>query len=50
MEKKGAKQISPMNKGGSQSVAGMKVTMVHADHSCGIQDGDQIVYGGEACG
>jgi L-ascorbate metabolism protein UlaG (beta-lactamase superfamily) len=24
--------------------------MVHADHSCGIQDGDQYVYGGEACG
>jgi L-ascorbate metabolism protein UlaG (beta-lactamase superfamily) len=24
--------------------------MVHADHSCGIQDGDEIVYGGEACG
>ncbi len=28
----------------------IKVTMVHADHSCGIQDGDQVVYGGEACG
>jgi L-ascorbate metabolism protein UlaG (beta-lactamase superfamily) len=24
--------------------------MVHADHSCGIQDGDEMVYGGEACG
>jgi len=24
--------------------------MVHADHSCGITDGDMIVYGGEACG
>jgi L-ascorbate metabolism protein UlaG (beta-lactamase superfamily) len=24
--------------------------MVHADHSCGIQDGDEFVYGGEACG
>ena len=23
---------------------------MHADHSCGITDGDQIVYGGEACG
>jgi len=47
---KGAKNISPMNKGGTQDVAGVKVTMVHAVHSCGIQDGDQIVYGGEACG
>ena len=50
MEKKGAKQTSPMNKGGSQTVGDIKVTMVHADHSCGISDGDQIVYGGEACG
>lgn len=50
MEKKGAKQIAPMNKGGTQTVDDIRVTMVHADHSCGIQDGDQIVYGGEACG
>jgi L-ascorbate metabolism protein UlaG (beta-lactamase superfamily) len=50
LEKKGAKQTKPMNKGGTQLVDDFKVTMVHADHSCGISDGDQIVYGGEACG
>src|ERR1700693_2372386 len=50
MEKKGAKQTSPMNKGGTQTIGDIKVTMVHADHSCGIQDGDQLIYGGEACG
>jgi L-ascorbate metabolism protein UlaG (beta-lactamase superfamily) len=50
MAKKGANKVSPMNKGGSQMVDDIKVTMVHADHSCGIQDGDEIVYGGEACG
>src|SRR5437899_3198889 len=50
MKKKGAKTISPMSKGGTQTIADIKVTMVHADHSCGIQDGDQMVYGGEACG
>jgi L-ascorbate metabolism protein UlaG (beta-lactamase superfamily) len=50
LQKKGAKQTSPMNKGGTQTVDDIKVTMVHADHSCGIQDGDEIVYGGEACG
>jgi L-ascorbate metabolism protein UlaG (beta-lactamase superfamily) len=50
LQKKGVKQISPMNKGGTQTVAGVKVAMVHAVHSCGIQDGDQIIYGGEACG
>ena len=50
LEKKGVKQISPMNKGGTQKVGDLRITMVHAEHSCGIQDGDQIVYGGEACG
>jgi L-ascorbate metabolism protein UlaG (beta-lactamase superfamily) len=50
LEKKGAQQISPMNKGGTQTVGDLKITMVHADHSCGISDGDQILYGGEACG
>jgi L-ascorbate metabolism protein UlaG (beta-lactamase superfamily) len=50
LEKKGVKQTAPMNKGGTQTVADVKITMVHAVHSCGIQDGDQIVYGGEACG
>ena len=50
LEKKGVQQISMMNKGGTQQVGDIKVTMVHADHSCGIQDGDQLVYGGEACG
>jgi L-ascorbate metabolism protein UlaG (beta-lactamase superfamily) len=40
-----------MNKGGSQDVVGgVKATMTHAIHSCGIQDGDQIIYGGEAAG
>ena len=50
LEKKGIKQIAMMNKGGTQQVGDIKVTMVHADHSCGIQDGAQLAYGGEACG
>jgi L-ascorbate metabolism protein UlaG (beta-lactamase superfamily) len=50
LQKKGAKQIQPMNKGGSQTIEGVRVTMVHADHSCGIEDDGQIIYGGEACG
>jgi L-ascorbate metabolism protein UlaG (beta-lactamase superfamily) len=48
--KKGVQNLAEMNKGGTQSVGDLKVTMVHADHSCGIKDGDEIVYGGEACG
>ena len=51
MEKKGVQQTLPMNKGGTQQVEDVRVTMVHAVHSCGIQDDDgSIVYGGEACG
>jgi L-ascorbate metabolism protein UlaG (beta-lactamase superfamily) len=49
LQKKGV-QTNEMNKGGTQHVDDVKVTMVHADHSCGIQDGDQLIYGGEACG
>jgi L-ascorbate metabolism protein UlaG (beta-lactamase superfamily) len=50
LKKKGVKQTAEMNKGGTQSLRDIKVTMVHADHSCGIQDGDELVYGGEAVG
>jgi L-ascorbate metabolism protein UlaG (beta-lactamase superfamily) len=48
--KKGVQNLAEMNKGGTQQVEDIGVTMVHADHSCGILDGDTLVYGGEACG
>ncbi len=51
MQKKGVQQIAAMNKGGTQTVGDIRVTMVHADHSCGIQEEDgSIIYGGEPCG
>jgi L-ascorbate metabolism protein UlaG (beta-lactamase superfamily) len=50
LQKKGVKNCAEMNKGGTQNLGDLKVTMVHADHSCGIKDGDELVYGGEACG
>jgi L-ascorbate metabolism protein UlaG (beta-lactamase superfamily) len=50
LETKGVKDTRPMNKGGSQTVAGVRVTMTHAVHSCGILDDGKIIYGGEACG
>ncbi len=50
LESKGVSSTSAMNKGGTQKVGEIEVTMVNAVHSCGIQDGDHIVYGGEACG
>jgi L-ascorbate metabolism protein UlaG (beta-lactamase superfamily) len=50
LESKGVSGASAMNKGGTQRVGEIEVTMVDAVHSCGIQDGDKIIYGGEACG
>jgi len=50
LESKGVKNTRAMNKGGSQPVAGVTVTMTHAVHSCGILDDGKIIYGGEAAG
>ena len=50
METKGVKKAAAMNKGGTQKLGKFDVTMVHADHSCGILDDGKIIYGGEACG
>ena len=50
LESKGVKNTRPMNKGGSQQVGGVTVTMTHAVHSCGILDDGKIIYGGEAAG
>ena len=47
---KGLSKFQPMNIGGTVAAGGIKVTMVHANHSCGISDGDQILYGGVAAG
>src|SRR6266545_1086426 len=47
---KGIERCSAMNLGGCQDVLGLQVTMVRADHSCGLTDGDQILYGGSAAG
>jgi L-ascorbate metabolism protein UlaG (beta-lactamase superfamily) len=50
LQSKGVENTNGMNKGGTQKVGELEITMVHALHSCGIQDGDQTIYGGEACG
>lgn len=47
---KGVENCTGMNKGGTVQVGHLKATMTHAVHSCGIQDGDQVIYGGEAAG
>jgi L-ascorbate metabolism protein UlaG (beta-lactamase superfamily) len=55
LQSKGVEKTHPMNKGGTQSVGQLQVTMTSADHSCGIADKDEkgrdiVVYGGEPCG
>src|SRR6202521_5618443 len=45
-----ADSIIGANQGGTVDIDGIKVTLVHAEHSCGISDGDKIIYGGTACG
>jgi L-ascorbate metabolism protein UlaG (beta-lactamase superfamily) len=50
LDSKGVDNLTEMNKGGTVKAAGCRVHMTHAIHSCGITDGDQILYGGEAAG
>ncbi len=50
LESKGVKNTRSMNKGGTQTVGDIAITMTHAIHSCGILDDGKIIYGGEAAG
>src|SRR5271156_89665 len=50
LEKKGAKNVVSMNKGGTVTVGPVTATMTTAVHSCGILDDEKIIYGGEAAG
>jgi L-ascorbate metabolism protein UlaG (beta-lactamase superfamily) len=50
LSRKGVENTKPMNKGGTQTVGGCEVSMVHAIHSNSMQDEGNMVYGGEACG
>ncbi len=50
LESKGVKNLAPMNKGGSQKIGGVTVTMTQAQHSSHINDGGKIVYAGEPAG
>jgi len=48
--RKGIQATSPMNKGGSQEIAGLRLTMTDARHSSGYVDNGQMVYMGEPAG
>lgn len=47
---KGIENCSGMNLGGTQEVLGLSVSMVRADHSCGLEDEGKVLYGGVAAG
>jgi L-ascorbate metabolism protein UlaG (beta-lactamase superfamily) len=47
---KGVQKAIDMNKGGTVRVGEIAVTMVNAFHSCPIEDGDKVLYGGEPAG
>lgn len=50
LESQGVENCSGMNLGGCQDVLGLSVTMVRADHSSAILDGDRLINGGVAAG
>ncbi len=51
LKARGVTSIAPMNKGGSQMVGPLKVTMTHALHSSCIEDAEgTIVYAGDPAG
>ena len=50
LETKGLTRLEPMNKGGTITLRGVRVTMVHADHSPGWADGDPAIGLGAAVG
>jgi L-ascorbate metabolism protein UlaG (beta-lactamase superfamily) len=50
LESQGCQNVVQMNMGGTVEVAGCKVTMVQAVHSCGLLEGDHLVEGGDPAG
>lgn len=50
LQGKGIEKVTDMNKGGTVTWNGLKVTMTDAVHSSGISDGDHIVDGGSPVG
>jgi L-ascorbate metabolism protein UlaG (beta-lactamase superfamily) len=50
LTKKGLKNVVRMSKGGSYTAKGIRITMVNAQHSSSVIEGDQIIYTGEPAG
>jgi L-ascorbate metabolism protein UlaG (beta-lactamase superfamily) len=47
---KGVPNVTGMNIGGTYHTKGINVTMLPAVHSSSIQEGQEVIYGGEAAG
>jgi len=50
LTKKGLKGVVRMNKGGSYMAKGIRITIVNAQHSSSVTEGDQLIYTGEPAG
>ena len=50
LQRKGIQNAAPMNKGGSQELLGLRITMTDARHSSGFVEDGRMVYMGEAAG
>ena len=50
LRRKGIAHVLPMNKGGSQDVGGLRITMTDARHSSGYVANGETIYMGEAAG
>ena len=50
LSRKGIANVAPMNKGGSQIIGGLRITMTDARHSSGYVDNGVLVYMGEPAG
>ena len=48
--RKGAKNVVGMNKGGTYTIKGISITMVHAIHSSSVAEVDQDIYAGDPVG
>ena len=50
LSRKGIAHVSPMNKGGSQQIAGLRITMTDARHTSGYVENGHMTYMGEPAG
>ncbi len=50
LQSKGVQNVTGMGKGGTLRVGELSITLTHAFHSSSIEDGDQMLYGGEPVG